>query len=99
LIAVADVLRTNQRTSDSAFRWGGDEFVLLLPDVHPAEAHAAAERFAALVSGIEVNGASLSVSVGVASYPEDGTDPQALLRRADDLMYYRKLGGHRLPAS
>ncbi len=99
LIAVADVLRTNQRTSDSAFRWGGDEFVLLLPDVHPAEAHAAAERFAALVSGIDVNGVRLSVSVGVASYPEDGTDPQALLRRADDLMYYRKLGSSRPPAS
>src|SRR5690606_31519097 len=99
LIAVADVLRTNQRTSDSAFRWGGDEFVLLLPDVHPAEAHAAAERFAALVSGIEVNGAGLSVSGGVGSYHEHGSEPPGLLRRADVRMYYRKLGRHGLPAS
>ena len=99
LIAVADVLRSNQRTSDSAFRWGGDEFVLLLPDVHPTEARAAAERFAILVSSIEVNNLRLSVSVGVASYPEDGSDPQALLRRADDLMYYRKLGSSRPAAS
>lgn len=99
LVAVADVLRANQRASDSAFRWGGDEFVLLLPDVHPSEARNAAERYAALVSGVEVNGMRLSVSVGVASYPEDGADPQTLLRRADDLMYYRKLGSVRLPAS
>ncbi|HET8984409.1 MAG TPA: diguanylate cyclase, partial [Trueperaceae bacterium] len=99
LVAVADVLRTNQRVSDSAFRWGGDEFVLLLPDVHPSEAQNAAERYAALVSRVEVNGLRLSVSVGVASYPEDGADPQTLLRRADDLMYYRKLGNVRPPAS
>ena len=99
LVAVADVLRANQRASDSAFRWGGDEFVLLLPDVHPNEARNAAERYATLVSGVEVNGIRLSVSVGVASYPEDGADPQTLLRRADDLMYYRKLGSFRPPAS
>jgi diguanylate cyclase (GGDEF)-like protein len=99
LVAVADVLRSNQRVSDSAFRWGGDEFVLLLPDVHPAEAQSAAERYAALVSRVEVNGLRLSVSVGVASYPEDGADPQTLLRRADDLMYHRKLGTVRPPAS
>lgn len=99
LVAVADVLRANQRATDTAFRWGGDEFVVLLPDVQPGEAKAAAERFAALVSGIDVNGLRLSVSAGVASYPEDGADPQALLRRADDLMYYRKLGSLRPQAS
>src|SRR5690606_4534999 len=57
--AVADVRRANQRASDSAFRWGGDEFVLLLPDVHPNEARNAAERYATLVSGVEVNGIRL----------------------------------------
>jgi len=99
LVAVSDVLRANQRVSDSAFRWGGDEFVLLLPDVHPTEARNAAERYAALISDVEINGLRLSVSVGVASYPEDGADPQTLLRRADDLMYYRKLGSVRPPAN
>lgn len=90
LIAVAEALRGHLRASDHAFRWGGDEFVLLLTDVQADEARAAAERFANIVSGLEVQGLRLAASVGVASYPEDGSDPEELLRRADDLMYYRK---------
>ena len=90
LVAVAESLTRQLRSSDHAFRWAGDEFVLLLPEVRPAEAQAAAERFAELVSQIEVHGVSLSASVGVASYPVDGHDPETLLRRADDLMYFRK---------
>jgi len=93
LVAVADMLKRHLRASDHAFRWAGDEFVLLLPEVRHEEAQAAAERFAELVSHIEVHGLRLSASVGVASYPGDGLDPEALLRRADDLMYDRKLRG------
>ena len=90
LVAVADSLTRHLRSSDHAFRWAGDEFVLLLPEVRPEEAQAAAERFVELVSQIEVHGVSLAASVGVASYPMDGHDPETLLRRADDLMYFRK---------
>ncbi len=93
LVSVAETLKRHLRTSDHAFRWAGDEFVLLLPEVRPAEAAAAAERFAELVSAIEVHGLNLSASVGVASYPIDGNDPETLMRRADDLMYYRKQHG------
>ncbi len=93
LVAVAESLTSHLRSSDHAFRWAGDEFVLLLPEVKPEEAHAAAERFAELVTRIEVHGVGLSASVGVASYPVDGHDPETLLRRADDLMYFRKQRG------
>ncbi|HZJ09840.1 MAG TPA: diguanylate cyclase, partial [Trueperaceae bacterium] len=95
LVAVAEALRGQLRASDHAFRWGGDEFVLLLTDVQADEARLAAERFAGIVRSIEIQGLRLSASVGVASYPDDGSDPEALLRRADDLMYYRKQRSHR----
>lgn len=93
LVAVAESLAAHLRSSDHAFRWAGDEFVLLLPEVRPEEARAAAERFAELVAKIEVHGVHLSASVGVASYPVDGRDAETLLRRADDLMYFRKQRG------
>ena len=96
LVAVAGALRKHLRASDHAFRWGGDEFVLLLPDVDADEARAAAERFAGIVGEIEVDGLHLAASVGVASYPDDAGDPESLLRRADDLMYDRKQGSQRL---
>ena len=95
LVAVAEALRHHLRASDHAFRWGGDEFVLLLPDVEADEARAVAERFAGIVADIEVDGLQLAASVGVASYPDDAGDPESLLRRADDLMYNRKQGSQR----
>ncbi len=90
LVAVAGALTRQLRSSDHAFRWAGDEFILLLPEVRPQEAQAAADRCAELVAGVEVHGLHLSASVGVASYPIDGHDAETLLRRADDLMYVRK---------
>lgn len=90
LVAVADALRSHLRASDHAFRWGGDEFVLILPDVHADEARAAAERFANIIKSVTIQGLGLAASVGIASYPDDGSDPEVLLRLADDQMYHRK---------
>jgi diguanylate cyclase (GGDEF)-like protein len=93
LVQVAEVLRHEPRASDSAFRWGGDEFVVLLPELDRAAARRAAQRFAERIKGLAIDGLLLSASVGIASYPEDGKDREALLRRADDLMYRRKQSG------
>ncbi len=90
LVAVAGVLEREQRASDCAFRWGGDEFVVLLPEVGPVDARRAGERFARRIEGVQVRGMTLATSVGIASYPDDGEDREALLRRADALMYGRK---------
>ena len=98
LLAVADALRQHLRAADNAFRWGGDEFVLLLPGVTAEEAMAAAERFGKIVNEIEIQGLHLAASLGVASYPDDGNDANSLLRRADDLMYSRKPSSLRLPS-
>jgi len=90
LVRVARALVAAGRASDAAFRWGGDEFVLLLPEASYADAHAAAERYARAVATVEVDGIVLGASMGIARYPDDGMDPLALMRRADDLMYHGK---------
>ena len=90
LVQVARALAAAQRSSDAAFRWGGDEFVILLPEIGPREADAAAQRLVDAVASVEVQGLRLTASVGVARYPEDGADRGALMRRADELMYHRK---------
>lgn len=90
LRGVADVLRSEQRASDCGFRWGGDEFVMLLPEIGSEEGRRAAMRFAALIGGLVYEGTRLSASVGVATFPDDGSDEDALMQRADGLMYSEK---------
>ncbi len=90
LKVVAEVLKRQVRNSDLAFRWGGDEFAVILPGVDREEAAAAAQRFADLIGEIVIEGQWLSASVGIASFPDDGADPEALLKFADALMYQNK---------
>lgn len=85
------------RESDTAARIGGDEFVVLLPVVeeeHAAMAVAEKIRYA-LCQPFELAGHSLHVSssIGVAVYPEHGTEERALLKNADNAMYDAKAAG------
>jgi len=98
LKVVAERLRRNVRPRGVAARVGGDEFVVALPvgrdDRHAGAA--AAEKIAAVIAeGIELRGAvlHLTVSIGVAGYPADGDDLEAVLRAADAQMYVVKNGG------
>jgi diguanylate cyclase (GGDEF)-like protein len=90
LVGVADVLRREQRSSDCGFRWGGDEFVMLLPEIGSEEGRRAALRYAALIGDLTFEGTRLSASVGIATFPDDGHDEDALMQRADGLMYGEK---------
>ena len=85
------------RASDTVARQGGDEFIALLPDVRsPEDAAIAAEAvLRALAAPFEIDGLRLHVSgsVGVAMAPDDGIDPDALLRSADLAMYEAKAAG------
>lgn len=87
---VAEALKSSKRDTDSVFRWGGDEFVLILPEVRPEAARSAMQRLVKMVSGIDVQGLKLGASVGLASYPTDGLDAESLLHRADGRMYEGK---------
>lgn len=91
---VADVLKANTRQTDTVVRYGGDEFVVVLPDLGADEARRVVERVhGALDSdpfsygGHELN---LGLSIGTASYPGDAQTPQELLTASDRAMYQIK---------
>jgi diguanylate cyclase (GGDEF)-like protein len=88
----ADLLRSY----DVLFRYGGDEFVLLLPDTAQADAVRVALRLVEGIKGKPFPGdppLNVSVSLGVAAFPEDGTDPEGLLAVADRRNYLAKQRG------
>jgi diguanylate cyclase (GGDEF)-like protein len=117
LRSLARILRANIRRSDEkpsyevdiACRYGGEEFVIILPESVASQGVIAAER---LRNRIEADGAvavaerirehvekagweamPVTVSIGVASFPEHGRDIEAMIKAADDALYLAKRGG------
>ncbi len=91
---VADLLRVSTRIGDPVFRFGGDEFVILLPDTSPAGAEVVARRIQEALEQLRraPGGTDVAVtfSIGIAVSPEDGQDPEMLLARADEALYQAK---------
>lgn len=82
----------------AAARYGGEEFVLILPETSKADAVRVAERIRAAVARAPLVAAlgeagRVTLSAGVATFPEDGPDQDALLRAADDALYAAKHAG------
>jgi len=92
---VADALRETARTFDHVVRYGGEEFALILPHTDADQAMAAAERLRQAVEKrpVQVNGKSarLTVSLGVATFPEDAINARDLVGRSDEALYEAKL--------
>jgi diguanylate cyclase (GGDEF)-like protein/PAS domain S-box-containing protein len=89
LCRLADVLSSCCRGIDTPARFGGDEFAVVLPETNARKAHQVAVRICASVAN-DSNGPKLSVSVGVAVYPQDGDTIEKLLREADSALYSMK---------
>jgi diguanylate cyclase (GGDEF)-like protein len=92
LVEVAEALRRERRQGDGLYRWGGDEFAVILPRTDATGAALAAARYLKAIHDTTVHGISLGASIGIASYPADGKDSESLLKKADDLMYAHKHG-------
>jgi len=94
---VASGIRTELRHTDVLARFGGDEFVALLPDANATRALEVAQRIikAIATTPLEYGGKSIatSVSIGLASYPDDGRSIDAIQGRADRAMYRAKEQG------
>ncbi len=98
LTHVAKLLMAHIRGSDIACRYGGEEFVLVLPDTTLEGAHRRAEEIRAAVQGLNLRhqGKALdpvTVSTGLALYPEHAAGPDALIRIADEALYEAKAAG------
>lgn len=97
LRSVANRLSSCLRNSDTVSRQGGDEFVVLFPDVeHSEDISLFAEKIIAAIAwphavgGHEIH---ISVSIGISIYPDDGVDEETLLKHADIAMYCAKSNG------
>lgn len=96
LCELAARLQGCTRGPDLLARIGGDEFVLLLPDVGPTGAREVAERVTAAVRepmAVDDREVTCGVSIGIAVFPEDGGDLKGLLQAADRAMYRAKHTG------
>jgi diguanylate cyclase (GGDEF)-like protein len=97
LRSVGDVILSGVRQIDTAARYGGDEFVVVLPETDPTGAFVLAEKIRLGVNAIaiELPGASPrpSLSIGVVSYPDDGRTADELIISADGAMYASKRAG------
>jgi diguanylate cyclase (GGDEF)-like protein len=98
LRATAATLKKALRTSDSAFRIGGDEFALLLPQTDSAQASALSRRigmvFADFLRPLELT-ISVSMDHGVSTYPQDAEQRDQLIRIADERLYESKQADRR----
>ncbi|WP_216324214.1 GGDEF domain-containing protein [Deinococcus aestuarii] len=89
---LAVLARREGRAGDVLARWGGEEFVWLLPGADRVAAARAAERLRAAVEAHDFRVGRVTLSLGVAVW-RPGDDPQTLFRRADELLYAAKHGG------
>ena len=97
LRGVGEVIRSGGRRIDTAARYGGDEFVVLLPETDPSGAYVLAEKIRQEVAELRIDIAGTvlnpSVSIGVVSYPDDGRTSDELMITADESMYRSKRSG------
>jgi len=97
LLEMSRRLRDCVRDDDTVARLGGDEFTIILAELrHPEDAAGVAEKIIRNVQEpMTIAGATVEVSasIGIALYPEDGADPETLLRNADSAMYRAKEAG------
>jgi diguanylate cyclase (GGDEF)-like protein len=93
----ARIIREKTRRSDSAFRYGGEEFLLILPEITTEEAVARAEQLCQDIHLLDISHEEKTVhvhtSIGVAVYPRHGQNSDEMLIRADKALYRAKGAG------
>ncbi len=98
LVELAERIRRTVRDVDTLARYGGEEFVVILPETDEQGAVQAAERITQVVRRVpfgspDEDPLEITISVGVALFPEHGSTSAGLLRRADDALYAAKRDG------
>jgi diguanylate cyclase (GGDEF)-like protein len=90
---VASILLGSTRAMDCAARYGGEEFAVLLNDTTGQEASEVAERIRTRVAAQDFAGGKVTISIGMAEFPENGYTADAVISSADQALYEAKRGG------
>jgi len=95
---IGRIIKGSIRNVDKAFRYGGDEFVVILPQTNKDDAYVVAERVRTqLAAEMENRKIKVTCSIGLATYPADGVMSTELIDIADTALYYAKrTGGNRV---
>jgi len=99
LVELSSIFNSNVRTTDFVSRYGGEEFVLTLPETDKGGALEIAERIRKSVEkhnfphSLKAKTGKITVSTGISSYPEDASTIRNLMEKADKAMYMAKNGG------
>src|SRR5439155_17266766 len=94
---IGGIFTESLRSIDQASRYGGDEFIVLLPEVGSGGVFEVAERMrervdaAALSSDAKI--VAVTISIGVAAFPEHGENPETIIASADGALYHAKRSG------
>lgn len=98
LSQIGKIIKGSIRNVDQAFRYGGDEFVVILPQTARGDAYVVAERVREQIAEeMEKRAIAVTCSIGLASYPADGVVADELVDVADNALYYAKrTGGNRI---
>jgi diguanylate cyclase (GGDEF)-like protein len=91
---IGGIMKSSIRSADQAFRYGGDEFAILLPQTNIEAAHDVAERLRKrITSELKVGYVPVTTSIGLASWPADGIGPNEIIAAADAALYNAKRSG------
>jgi diguanylate cyclase (GGDEF)-like protein len=96
---VAEGLLRNIRKSDVLARYGGDEFIIILPELNKTKAKVLSEKLCDVIRKTKLPTkkfapkVNLTISLGVATYPDDGDEEEILLKKADEALYQAKNSG------
>lgn len=89
----ARFLKNTLRTTDTLIRYGGDEFICIMPNTQRPDAEWIYSRILKSCKEKELGGLRITISVGISSYPNDGRDFEELLKLADKSLYDAKRSG------
>jgi diguanylate cyclase (GGDEF)-like protein len=90
---VAKILLSSTRSVDCIARYGGEEFAVLLTDTIGDEARDVAERIRERVAEKDFPGRKITISIGMAEFPQDGHSAEEVISMADEALYAAKRGG------
>ena len=99
LITLSQKVKEQLRGADILARYGGEEFVIILPETKREHATQIAEHIRTYVAKLHFKGqesqttGNITISMGVATFPDDGSDGASLIKHADDLLYKAKNSG------